>query len=101
MGAQGWTTYGANRCSSTLTRCALSASQCASRPSPSEVAMPMPVIQTSTGAVFDFGSLMRHGLLRKTDALRLGIHISAQIGIRKRDVTEGDRRVAPRPAPDA
>src|SRR5262245_31507050 len=46
-GASGCTMYGAKRVSSTLTRLAFSASQCASSPSPSDDTMPMPVIQTS------------------------------------------------------
>src|ERR1043166_8852697 len=82
-------------------RCALSASQCASRPSPSEVAMPMPVIQTSMGSAFGLGSVMRQGLLREADTPCLGIHMNAQIGIRKRNMTERDRRVASRPAVNA
>src|SRR5882757_9091510 len=76
-------------------RRALSASQFASNPSPSEVARPMPVIQTSAGpGCEDFVSVMDDGLLRKADALGHGIHVSAQIRIREGDMAEGERRVA-------
>src|SRR6266581_2238097 len=93
--------YGAKPFSSTLTRRALSASQLASSPSPSEVARPMPVIQTSTGPeLADFVSVMGDGLLRKADALGHGIHVSAQFRIGEGDVTERDRRVAPQLAVD-
>src|ERR1019366_3644634 len=94
--------YGAKRFSSTLMRCAFSASQCASSPSPSDVAMPMPVIQASIGPEFDdFGSVMGDGLLRKADAFGHGVHVSAQVGIRERNVTECERRVASQLAVDA
>src|ERR1700686_1895311 len=89
--------YGAKPFSSTLMRRALSASQCVSSPSPSEVASPMPVIQTST----DFVSVMADQFLRKSDALGHGVHVSAQIGIWEGDVTEGDRGVALQFAADA
>src|SRR5436305_1619548 len=96
MGAQGWTMYGAKRCSSTLMLRAFSASQCASRPSPSEVAIPIPVIQTSVGPGFDdFGSAMRHCLCGKADAFGHRVHMSAQGGIGKRNMTEGERCIAP------
>src|SRR5229473_7309896 len=100
-GAKGWTTYGAKLFSSTLMRRALSASQCASSPSPSEVARPMPVIQTSTGPeLADFVSVMADGLLRKADALGHGFHVPAQIRVGEGDVTERDRRVASQFAAD-
>src|SRR5260221_3477375 len=93
--------YGAKPFSSTLTRRALSASQFASSPSPSEVARPMPVIQTSVDPGCEgLVSVMNDGLLRKADALGLGIHVSTQILIREGDVAECDRRVAPQLAAD-
>src|ERR1700687_3653236 len=93
--------YGAKPFSSTLMRRALSASQFASSPSPSEVARPMPVIQTSVDPGFeDFVSVMSDGLLRKTDAFGHGTHVSAQIRIREGDMAERDRRVAPQLAAD-
>ena len=80
----------------TLTRRALSASQLASSPSPSEVARPMPVIQTSTGPeLADLVSVMRDGLLRKADALGHRVHVHAQLRIREGHNTERDRGVAP------
>src|SRR4051812_37097277 len=83
-------------------RCALSASQCASSPSPSEVAMPIPVIQASTAGEFDgFGSVMRHDLLWKADTLGHRVHVSAQVLVRKWNVAERKRGVAPRLAADA
>src|ERR1700694_866715 len=75
--------YGANTFSSTLMRRWLSASQFASSPSPSEVARPMPVIQTSAA------SLMRHCLLRKADPVGHRVHVHTQIGMRERDMAEG------------
>src|SRR3954453_22399431 len=76
-------------------RRALSASQLASSPSPSEVARPMPVIQTSAGPAFeDFVSVMKMSLLRKADTPGHGIHVSAQIRIGEGDVAERDGRVA-------
>src|SRR5882757_5709106 len=94
--------YGAKRASSTLTRCALSASQCASSPSPSDVAIPMPVIQTSAGGEFDgFGSVMRHRLFGKADALGHGVHVYAQVRMREGNVSHRECRVAPRFAADA
>src|SRR3984957_1798150 len=95
-GASGWTMYGAKVFSSTLTRRSLSAFQFASSPSPSEVARPMPVIQTSADPGFeDFVSVMGRGLLRKADTLGLGIHVYAQIRTGEGDVAEGEGRVAP------
>src|ERR1700726_1478315 len=86
---------GAKPFSSTLMRRALSASQCASRPSPSEVARPMPVIQTSADPGFeDFVSVIGDSPLRKADTLGDGIHVSAQTRIREGNLAEGDRRVA-------
>src|SRR5258708_27458280 len=91
--------YGANPFSSTLMRRALSACQFASSPSPSEVARPMPVIQTSAGPEFEafvpaFASVMGDGLLRKADAFGHGVHVYAQIRTREGNDTERDRRVA-------
>src|SRR5882672_2554095 len=82
-------------------RRALSASQFVSSPSPSEVARPMPVIQTSTGPEFDdVISVMSHQFLRKSDALGHRVHVSAQIGVWERDMREGDRRAASQLAAD-
>src|SRR5205823_9192400 len=93
---------GANPFSSTLMRRALSASQFASSPSPSEVARPMPVIQTSVDPGCEgFASVMSDGLLWKADALGHGIHVSAQIRIREGNMAECDRRVAPQLAADS
>src|SRR3954465_5674882 len=63
--------------------------------------MPMPVIQTSTGSLVGFGSLMRDDLLWNADALCRGVHVNTQVRMRERDVTERQRRVAARPAVDA
>src|ERR1700722_6899754 len=85
---------GAKPFSSTLMRCALSASQWASRPSPSEVARPMPVIQTSAVArPEDVVSVIGDNLLRKADTLSLGIHVSTQIRVREGNVAECECRV--------
>src|SRR5229473_4207680 len=101
-GARGWTMYGAKPFSSTLMRRALSASQCASSPSPSEVARPMPVIQTSVDpALGDFVSVIGDGLLREADTFGHDFHMSAQICIREGDVAERERCVAPQFAADA
>src|SRR5882757_2982511 len=87
--------YGAKPFSSTLMRRALSASQFASSPSPSEVARPMPVIQTSAAPGFeDFVSVMRDGLLRKADAFGHRVHVHTQFRIREGDNAERDRGVA-------
>src|SRR3981081_4090443 len=76
-------------------RRALSASQLASSPSPSEVARPIPVIQTSTDPAFeDFVSVMGDGLLRKADAFGHRVHVNAQFRIREGDNAERDRGVA-------
>src|SRR3954470_3836451 len=75
--------WGAKRLSSMLMRFALSASQCASSPSPSEDTMPMPVIQTS------FRSVMRYCLQRKGDLAGHRIHMHAQVGMGERDMAEG------------
>src|SRR5260370_7778134 len=94
-GARGWTMYGAKPFSSTLMRRALSASQFASSPSPSEVARPMPVIQTSVDpGCAGFASVMSNGLLGKADAFGHGLHVSAQIRIREGNMAERDGRVA-------
>src|SRR5258708_7014694 len=61
-------------------RLALSASQCASSPSPSEDTMPMPVIQTSL-APADFGSVMRHRLQREADLAGHRVHVHAKGGV--------------------
>src|ERR1700704_3986822 len=93
---------GANAFSSTLMRRALSASQFASSPSPSEVARPIPVIQTSPGpGVEDFVSVMGDGLLRKANLPGHGFHVSAQIRIRERDDAECDGGVASQLTADA
>src|ERR1700733_5221297 len=82
-------------------RRALSASQLASSPSPSEVARPMPVIQTSADPGFeDFVSVMGDGLLWKTKALGLRIHVHAQFRSREGNNTEGDGGVASQFAAD-
>src|SRR6476469_6024029 len=74
----------------------LSASHVVSSPSPSEVARPIPVIQTSVDpGLEDFVSVMTHGLLRKADARGHRLHVSAQLGIWERYDAEGDRGVAP------
>src|ERR1700691_3973771 len=87
--------WGAKPFSSTLMRRSLSASQFGSSPSPSEVARPMPVIQTSADPGYgDFVSVMGGGLLRETDAPGLGVHMHAQIRTGERDVAEGEGRVA-------
>src|SRR6478752_9639269 len=87
--------YGAKPFSSTLMRRALSASQFASSPSPSEVARPMPVIQTSVDPGWaGLASVMGNGLLGKADALGHGFHVSAQIRIREWNMAERDGRVA-------
>src|SRR6266446_10913956 len=87
--------YGAKPLSSTLMRRALSASQFASSPSPSEVARPMPVIQTSVDPGCEgFASVMCNGLLGKADALGHGFHVSAQLRIREGNMAERDGRVA-------
>src|SRR5665213_3412124 len=94
-----------------LTRRALSASQCASSPSPSEVARPMPVIQTSTGAECDglvlamsvsgiLVSAMGHQFCWKSDAPGFRIHVHAQIRTGERDMAEGEGRVRPQLAAD-
>src|SRR4051812_41553741 len=67
-----------------LMRLAFSASQCASRPSPSEDTMPMPVIQTSLASA-DFGSVMRHRLQREAEFVGHFVDVAA-----KRRVGEGD-----------
>src|SRR5258708_38001039 len=83
-------------------RRALSASQFVSSPSPSEVARPMPVIQTSTGPEFDdVISAMSHQFLRKSDALGHRVHVSAQIGVWEGDMREGEGRAASQFAADA
>src|ERR1700722_20171995 len=93
--------WGGKPFSSTLMRRSLSASQFASSPSPSEVARPMPVIQTSADPGFeDFVSVMGRGLLRKADTLGLGIHVYAQIRTGEGDVAEGEGRVASQLAVD-
>src|SRR4030081_219814 len=69
-------------------RLALSASQCASRPSPSEDTMPMPVIQTSL-ASDDFGSVMRHRLQRKAQLGGHRVHVDAKGGGGEGDLAEG------------
>src|SRR6266550_9625840 len=93
--------YGAKPFSSTLMRRALSASQFASSPSPSEVARPMPVIQTSVDPGAEcFTSVMSNGLLGKADALGHGFHVSAQIRIREGNMAERDGRVALKLAAD-
>src|ERR1700676_3011831 len=61
-------------------RLALSASQCASSPSPSEDTMPVPVIQTSL-APGDFGSVMRHRLQREADLVGHRVHVHAKGGV--------------------
>src|ERR1700675_3845882 len=73
---------GAKPFSSTLMRRALSASQFASSPSPSEVARPIPVIQTSAA------SLM-HQRLRKADLVGHRVHVPPQIGMGEGDMAEG------------
>src|ERR1700730_17204599 len=101
-GASGWTMDGAKVFSSTLTRRSLSAFQFASSPSPSEVARPMPVIQTSADpALEDLVSVMGDQFLRKSDALGHGIHEYAQIRMGEGDMAERDRGVAPELAADA
>src|ERR1700682_2760640 len=91
-GASGWTMYGAKVFSSTLTRRSLSAFQFASSPSPSEVARPMPVIQTSADpALEDLISVMGDQFLRKSDALGHGVHVYAQIRVGEGDMRERDR----------
>src|SRR5664280_2836408 len=78
-----------------LIRRALSASQCASSPSPREDTMPMPVIQASFAPEFDeFGSVMRNCLLRKTDLIGHRVHETAQVGVREGNVAERQRRAA-------
>src|SRR3984957_17803877 len=92
---------GAKPFSSTLMRRSLSAFQFASSPSPSDVARPMPVIQTSAGPGFeDFVSVMGGGLLRETDTLGLGIHVHAQIRAGEGNLAEGEGRVASQLAGD-
>src|SRR6266481_2644289 len=76
--------YGAKRLSSILTRFALSASQCASSPSPSEDTMPIPVIQTS------FGSAMHNRLQREADLCGHRVHMHAQGRVGEGDMAEGE-----------
>src|SRR4029079_4763500 len=78
---------GAKVFSSTLVRRALSASQLALSPSPSEVARPMPVIQTSL-AGDAMASVMRQ-CLWKADLVGHRVHVYAQIGIGEGDMAEG------------
>jgi len=54
----------------------------------------VPVIQTSIGGEFD-GFRLSHGhrLLRKADTLGHGVHVHAQVRMRKRNVSEGECRV--------
>src|SRR5258706_4749719 len=86
---------GAKPFSSTLMRRALSASQFASSPSPSEVARPMPVIQTSVDPGCEgFVSVMSNGLPGKADAFGHRFHVSAQIRIPEGSMAERDGRVA-------
>src|ERR1700712_4163750 len=79
----------------------LSASQFASSPSPSEVARPMPVIQTSTGSRCNLLSAMGDQFLWKSDAPGHGVHVHAQIRMREGDVAERDGGVGPQFAADA
>src|SRR5882762_5478600 len=65
-------------------RRALSASQCASSPSPSDDTMPIPVIQTS------FGSVMRHSLMWKADLVGHCVHVDAQRRVGEGDMAEGE-----------
>src|SRR5437868_6509572 len=77
-------------------RRALSASQWASGPSPSEVARPMPVIQTSVDPGFgDFVSVIGNRLLRKANALGHGVHMHAQIRMREGNYPKRQGGVAP------
>src|SRR5271154_1183100 len=94
--------YGAKPFTSTLIRRAWSASQCASSPSPSEVARPIPVIQTSADPEFeDFVSIMGHQFLGKSNAPGHGVHVHAQIRMREGDLAKGDRCVASQLTGDA
>src|SRR6185312_1328129 len=82
-------------------RRAHSASQLASRPSPSEVARPMPVIQTSAAdrPAEGFVSVMTAGLW-KADPPGDLVHVSTQIRVREGDLPESEGRVAPQFAAD-
>src|SRR3569623_776782 len=93
--------WGAKLFSSTLICRWFSASQCASRPSPSDVASPMPVIQASIGAGCDDVSAMSNHLLGKPDTLGHDLHVPAQIRVWEGGDAERDCRIAPRLAADA
>src|ERR1700689_1972938 len=72
-------------------RRALSASQFASSPSPSEVAMPMPVIQTSVSpGCEDVVSVMGDQFQRVADLAGHRIHVDAQGRVREGDVADGE-----------
>src|SRR5215218_10744305 len=68
---------------------ALSASQCASSPSPSEETMPIPVIQTSLAAG-GFCSVMRYRLQWETDLVGLRVHVHAQRRVGEGGKAEGE-----------
>src|SRR6476660_2029504 len=76
-----------------LTFFSFSASQCASRPSPSEETIPMPVIQTSLAGA-DFGSVMRYRLQWEADLVGLRVHVHAQGRVGEGGKAEGELSAA-------